>query len=170
MVAATDEDMWQRLAILLGRPDWATDESLKSADGRRRIEDVIEKGIEAWTLTRDADQAMSQLQAARIAAGVARLPIDLLKDPHLRSRAFLQEVERAFIGLHPQPSMPIREGVGPYVIRTAAPTLGQHNEQILSGLLGLSDAEIVELVREGIIGTAMLSEKEPAKSKKVSSD
>ncbi|WP_456659820.1 CaiB/BaiF CoA transferase family protein [Bradyrhizobium sp. JR3.5] len=152
MVAATDEDMWQKLAILIGRPDWATDASLKSAEARRGIEDVIEKAIEAWTLTRDADKAMCELQVAKVAAGVARLPIDLLKDRHLRSRAFLQEVERAFMGLHPQPSMPIREGVGPYAIRTAAPTLGQHNREILSGLLGLSDAGIAELGRDGIIG------------------
>ncbi|NOJ44561.1 CaiB/BaiF CoA-transferase family protein [Bradyrhizobium australiense] len=169
MVAATDADMWQRLAILIGRPDWATDTSLKSAEARRLVEDVIEADIAAWTLTRDADEAMSELQAAKIAAGVARLPTDLLKDRHLRSRAFLQQIERPFVGLHPQPSMPIREGAGPYAIRTAAPTLGQHNGEILSGLLGLSDAEIAELAKEGIIGTAMLSEGELAKIKKMSS-
>ncbi|WFU14545.1 CoA transferase [Bradyrhizobium sp. CB3481] len=170
VVAATDEDMWQRLAILIGRPDWATDASLKSVEGRRGIEDVIERGIEAWTLARDADHVMVQLQSARIAAGVARLPIDLLWDRHLRSRGFLQEIERAFIGLHPQPSMPIREGAAPYAIRAAAPTLGEHNREILSGILGLLEAEIAQLAREGIIGTKMLSEGELAKVKRVPSD
>ncbi|WGR97917.1 CoA transferase [Bradyrhizobium sp. ISRA443] len=165
IVAATDGNMWQRLAILIGRPDWATDTSLKAAEGRRGIEDEIEKAIETWTLARDADQAMSELQGARVAAGVARLPIDLLKDRHLKSRAFLQEVDRTFIGLHLQPSMPIREGTRPYAILTAAPTLGQHNGEILSGLLGLSDAEIAQLEREAIVGTAMLSEGELAKAR-----
>lgn len=169
MVAATDEAMWHRLAILIGRPDWSTDVSLKSAEARHGVQDVIERAIEAWTLARDADQAMSELQAVSVAAGVARLPIDLLKDRHLRSRAFLQEVERAFIGWHPQPSIPIREGVGPYAIRTAAPTLGQHNNEILSGLLELSDSEIAHLAREGIIGSRMLSQAELTK-KKVSPD
>ncbi|WP_375784814.1 CaiB/BaiF CoA transferase family protein [Bradyrhizobium sp. Pha-3] len=169
IVAVTDQDMWQRLAILIGRADWATNASLKSAEARRGIECEIERDIGAWTFARDADQAMSELQAARVAAGVARLPIDLLKDRHLRSRGFLQELERAFIGWHPQPSMPIREGGGPYAPRIAAPTLGQHNREILSGLLGLSDTEIAQLEGEGIIGTAMLSEEELAKAKKVSS-
>ncbi|MBT1517322.1 CoA transferase [Bradyrhizobium sp. SRL28] len=169
MIAATDEDMWRRLAGLIGRPDWATDVSLRSAEARRSIEDLIERSIEAWTLTRDADQAMSVLQAARVAAGVARLPIDLLNDRHLGSRGFLQEVERAFIGLHPQPSMPIREDAWPYAIRTAAPTLGQHNREILSGLLGLSEGDIAQLEREGIIGTKILSEEELAGTRKVSS-
>lgn len=160
LIAATGAEMWQRLAVLIGRPDWATDVSLRSAESRRGIEDLIEKGIEAWTLAREADKAMSELQAVRVAAGVARLPIDLLKDQHLGSRGFMQEIERAFIGLHPQPSMPIREHGEPYPVRTPAPTLGQHNREILSGLLRLSEAEIAQLVRNGIIGTKMLSEEE----------
>ncbi|MCP3415717.1 CoA transferase [Bradyrhizobium brasilense] len=169
MITATDQDMWLRLALLIGRPDWVTEPSLMSAEARRRIEDIIERGIESWTLARDADQAMSELQGARVAAGVARLPIYLLKDPHLSSRAFMQEVERAFIGLHPQPSMPIREGAQPHAIRVAAPTLGQHNEEILSELLGLSEVEIAQLAKEGIIGTALLSEEEMKRAKKMSS-
>lgn len=160
MVAATDDEMWQRLAICIGRPDWASDASLRSAEDRRRIENLIERGIEAWTLTRNANEAMYELQAARIAAGVARLPIDLLRDRHLRARGYLQEVERAFVGLHPQPAMPIREDAGPYATCAAAPTLGQHNEEILSELLGLSEDEIAQLARDAIIGTAMLSEAE----------
>ncbi|MCP3392213.1 CoA transferase [Bradyrhizobium sp. CCGB12] len=167
MVAATDQHMWQSLARLIGRPDWATDVSLEFAEARRDSEDLIEQAIEAWTITRDADQAMSELQSAGIAAGVARLPIDLLRDRHLRARGYLQEVDRAFIGGHPQPSMPIREGERPNAIRSAAPTLGQHNREILSGLLGLSDSEIAHLAREGIIGAVMLSEVELARTNRL---
>ncbi len=169
VVAVTDTEMWQRLAVLLGRLDWLNDESLKSAEARRAIEDGIESGIATWTLTRDADDAMTELQAVKVAAGVVRLPVDLLTDRHLKSRAFLQDVERAFIGLHPQPSMPIREGATPYAIHSAAPTLGQHNTDIMAGLLGLSDTEMAQLEREGIIGTAMLSERDLAKAKKAPS-
>ncbi|MCA1378677.1 MULTISPECIES: CoA transferase [unclassified Bradyrhizobium] len=159
-VAVTDAGMWQRLASVIGRADWAADPSLKLADGRRSIEDTIDRAIEAWTRIRDADQAMFQLQAASIAAGVVRLPIDLLKDPQLRSRSFFQDVERAFIGLHPQSSIPIREGARPHSIRRAAPILGEHNTELLTGLLGLCEAEIADLERKGIIGTRMLSEVE----------
>ncbi|SDJ94943.1 CoA-transferase family III [Bradyrhizobium sp. Rc2d] len=132
VVTATDADMWPRLAVLIGRPDRATDASLQSAEVRRGIEDLIEREIEDWTLTRDADQAMFELQAVAVAAGVARLPIDVLKNRHLGSRSLLQEVERALIGLHPQPSIPIQEGEGPCAIRISAPTLGQRNREILS--------------------------------------
>ena len=52
---------------------------------------------------------MGALQAAGVASGVARLPIELLKDTQLHARGFIQQVDRAFIGPHPQPSMPFRE-------------------------------------------------------------
>ncbi|MCK1423494.1 MULTISPECIES: CoA transferase [unclassified Bradyrhizobium] len=167
IVAATDDDMWERLATLIGRTDWAMDASLRITGARRAIEDEIERAIEAWTVNRDEDDAMAELQAAKVASGVARLPIDLLKDPHLRSRGFLQELERPFIGVHPQPSMPIRDSAKPYLVRTAAPTLGQHNREILSELLGLSDDEITQLAKDQIIGTTMLSEPDFATEKKM---
>ena len=98
---------------LLGRADWAADAQLKTAAGRRDIESEIEAAIAAWTSAREPEEAMSVLQAAGIASGVARLPIELLKDPQLHARGFIQEVDRAFIGKHPQPSMPFREGAKP---------------------------------------------------------
>ncbi|MCK1682822.1 CoA transferase [Bradyrhizobium sp. 147] len=158
VIAVTDPDMWRRLASIIGRPDWAADASLNSAEARRCVENEIETVIAAWTLSRDADEVMSELQAVKVAAGVARFPIDLLNDRQLKSRDFLQQIERAFIGVHSQPSMPIREDARPFAIRTPAPTLGQHNREVLSRILGLSDADIDQLQKENIIGTTMLSE------------
>ncbi|WP_375779656.1 CaiB/BaiF CoA transferase family protein [Bradyrhizobium sp. ma5] len=166
VVAVSDDAMWPRLARLLGREDWAADATLKTAASRRAIEAEIEAAITAWTSARDADEAMAALQAAGVASGVARLPIDLLDDPQLHARGFIQQVDRAFIGKHPQPSMPFREGDAPFAIRSVPPTLGEHNREILSGMLGLSDAELEELTREGIIGTEMLMEEQLVKEKK----
>jgi crotonobetainyl-CoA:carnitine CoA-transferase CaiB-like acyl-CoA transferase len=109
---------------------------------------------------------MNALQAAGVASGVARLPIELLKDPQLLARGFIQEIDRAFIGRHPQPSMPFRETGRPFAIRNPPPTLGEHNREILAGILGLSDAEIDRLAHDGIIGTEMLMEEQLVKEKK----
>jgi crotonobetainyl-CoA:carnitine CoA-transferase CaiB-like acyl-CoA transferase len=166
VVAVADDAMWPKLARLLGRSDWAVDKALGTASGRRAIEPEIESAITGWTSKRDPDGAMAELQAAGIAAGVARLPIDLLNDPQLHARGFIQEVDRAFIGKHPQPSMPFRDGDAPYAIRSVPPTLGEHNREILGGELGLSDAELDELTRDGIVGTEMLMEEQLVKEKK----
>ncbi len=147
-------------------PDWAADEALKSAAGAAPDRERDRGGHRAWTSTRAPDEAMNALQAAGVASGVARLPIDLLKDPQLHARGFIQEIDRAFIGRHPQPSMPFRETDQPFAIRCAPPTLGEHNREILAGMLGLSDAEIDQLARDGIIGTEMLMEEQLVKEKK----
>ncbi|MDI4235788.1 CoA transferase [Bradyrhizobium sp. Arg237L] len=168
VITVSSDAMWLRLATLLGRADWASDETLKTAAARRRVESEIEAAIAAWTAGRDAEDAMNLLQTAGVAAGVARLPIDLLRDPQLQARGFIQEVNRAFIGKHPQPSMPFRESAHPFPIRRIPPTLGEHNYEILSGMLSLSDAEIDQLERDGIIGTEMLMEEELVKKKQAS--
>jgi crotonobetainyl-CoA:carnitine CoA-transferase CaiB-like acyl-CoA transferase len=165
VVAASSDAMWTKLCKVLGRADWANDPSLTTAADRRRIENDIEAALSQWTTARAADDAMAELQAAGVAAGVARLPIEMLKDKQLHARGFIQEVDRAFIGRHPQPSMPFREGERPFPIRTAPPTLGEHNREILGGLLGLSDAEIEQLTRDNIIGTEMLMEEQLVKEK-----
>jgi crotonobetainyl-CoA:carnitine CoA-transferase CaiB-like acyl-CoA transferase len=166
VVAVSRDAMWPKLCQLLGRGDWAADETLKTAAGRRRIEAEIEAAIADWTATQDPEKAMGALQAAGISSGVARLPIDLLKDPQLHARGFIQEIDRAFIGRHPQPSMPFREAGRPFAIRSAPPTLGEHNREILESLLGLSGAEIDQLSRDGIIGTEMLMEQQLVKAQK----
>jgi crotonobetainyl-CoA:carnitine CoA-transferase CaiB-like acyl-CoA transferase len=166
VVAVSRDAMWPKLCKLLGREDWAADASLKTAAGRRCIEREIEAAIAGWTSTRNPDEAMSALQTAGIASGVARLPIDLLKDRQLQARGFIQEIDRAFIGRHPQPSMPFREAGRPFAIRSAPPTLGEHNREVLAGILGLSAAEIGQLERDGIIGTEMLMEQQLMKAQK----
>jgi crotonobetainyl-CoA:carnitine CoA-transferase CaiB-like acyl-CoA transferase len=166
VVAVSSDAMWPKLATLLGRADWAADPTLKTAASRRAIESAIEAAIRAWTSAREPEEAMTALQAAGVASGVARLPIELLKDPQLHARGFVQQVDRAFIGPHPQPSMPFREADKPFPIRSAPPTLGEHNREILGGMLGLSDAEIDQLTRDGIIGTEMLMEEQLVNQKK----
>jgi crotonobetainyl-CoA:carnitine CoA-transferase CaiB-like acyl-CoA transferase len=166
IVAVSNDAMWPKLCGVLGRADWAADEALKSAMGRRQIEREIEAAITNWTSTRAADEAMNLLQDAGVASGVARLPIELLKDPQLQARGFIQEIDRAFIGRHPQPSMPFRETDRPFAIRIPPPTLGEHNHEILAGVLGLSHVEIDQLARDGIIGTEMLMDVQLVKEKK----
>jgi crotonobetainyl-CoA:carnitine CoA-transferase CaiB-like acyl-CoA transferase len=141
--------MWQRLAALLDRPDL---KELSIAQ-RRGQQDALEALIAAWTLGRDPDAAMATLQAHDIAAGVVRVPFNLPEDPHLAARGFWHRLDRPFIGLHWQSSAAFREGPDAYPVRRVAPTLGQDNDAILGGRLGLSREEIDRLAAAGVIGT-----------------
>jgi crotonobetainyl-CoA:carnitine CoA-transferase CaiB-like acyl-CoA transferase len=137
------------------RPDLAADPALATAEGRRKNEDMIESAIHAWSRMTMVDPAMVALQAEGVPAAVARVPMDLLSDPQLMTIGHWQPMERAFLGPHLMPTVAYREdgAVLPRRITMAAPTLGQHNKEILGGILGLSDRELASLAEEGIIGT-----------------
>jgi crotonobetainyl-CoA:carnitine CoA-transferase CaiB-like acyl-CoA transferase len=155
-IAITDDAMWRRCCAAIGRADLAADPTLATAAGRRVREDEIERVIEAWTATREADAAMEVLQARQVAAGVVRSPYDLAADPHLLARDFWQPVDRPFCGPHVQPSLAFREDDSPYPIRHPAPTLGEFNRYVLGDILGLPDSELDRLAKLGVIGTEAL--------------
>jgi len=132
-------------------PDLAADSALATSAGRRRREAEIERAIEVWMATRSPDAAMLAVQRTGVAASAVRSPFRLEDEPHLRARGFWQPVERPFIGRHYQPSAPFREGAEAYPVNHPAPTLGEHNEQILTGLLGLTRADLERLSASGVI-------------------
>jgi crotonobetainyl-CoA:carnitine CoA-transferase CaiB-like acyl-CoA transferase len=149
VVSITDDVMWRAMSDLLDRPDLAD----LTAKQRRGQEAVLEAAINRWTATLGADEAMTIMQSRGIAAGVVRLPFELEREPHLVARGFWHQLDRPFIGKHWLSSSAFREGPAAYPIRRVAPTLGQDNEAILGGRLGLSRAELDRLGAADVIGT-----------------
>ena len=155
-IAVSDNAAWRALATLIGRSDLAAAAAFADAKARRAREDEIDALVSAWTRTQHGDAAMAALQAAGVAAGVARGALDLLTDPHLEARGFWQATQHVVIGRHMQASAPYRESDKPYGIASPAPLLGEHNAAILGEALGLSAEDLQRLEREGIIGTQPL--------------
>jgi crotonobetainyl-CoA:carnitine CoA-transferase CaiB-like acyl-CoA transferase len=158
VIAVADDSEWLRLCEVIDRPDLAADPALLSVAGRRGVENDLERVISAWSASIDADDAMRLLQAHGVSAGVARSPHELLlRDPHLDARGFWQKVSRDFVGDHFQPSLPFRENADPYPVRTPAPTLGQHTEDVLRACLSMTDDELAELRAAAVTGSVAVS-------------
>jgi crotonobetainyl-CoA:carnitine CoA-transferase CaiB-like acyl-CoA transferase len=91
-----------------------------------------------------------------VAAGPVLSATSLLGDAHLAATGFWVRAERAYVGTHVVPRAPYRlDGVAPR-LRCPAPTLGQHNAEILREILDLPAAEIAALERAGVIGTTAI--------------
>ena len=115
--------------------------------------DQLTAMLEAWTAKCSPAAAAEALQAAGIAAGPVLPAHTLLEDPHLKSAGFWRRIERRYVGDHVVPKPPFAiDGIAP-ALHKPSPTLGQHNEEVLRDVLGLSPAEIQALERDGIIGT-----------------
>ena len=112
----------------------------------------IEKVLSGWTKQGDARSLMEKLRSVGIKATVLNEIADLMEEPHLVAREYMQFVERAFVGSQPHPSSPWRIAESPLAVKHSAPTLGQHNREVLCGILGLPDDELASLEEKGIIG------------------
>ena len=120
---------------------------------RLEREDQLDAAIAAWTSERTANGAMAALQAAGVAAGAVRQSDELTEDPHLKDRDYWKYIERDYVGELPHAAAPYRIDGRPLSIDWPSPTLGQHNREVLGGLLGLTDPQIGELERDEIVGT-----------------
>lgn len=118
---------------------------------KRRV-DEIDRILTDSFRDKDAKVVMRQFQSIGIPAAAALTTVDILNDPHLAERGFWQFRERAFVGLQPHPSPPYRVGREPFSVISPAPTLGQHNEEVLKSVLGLEDNELSRLEKLGVIG------------------
>jgi len=159
VIAISSDVEWESFSQAIGSPSWTREERFADSLGRWQNQDELDKLIEAWTAEHDHYQVMHILQAAGIRAAPVVTAPELLSDPHLEKRGFFETFDHPEMGLHPYPGIPYKLSETPGSIRMPAPTLGQHNEQILSELLGLSQREIAQLAAEEVIGTRPLGAK-----------
>jgi crotonobetainyl-CoA:carnitine CoA-transferase CaiB-like acyl-CoA transferase len=153
-LAVTDDEQWARLRKVLGDPAWARDHALATLDGRRAAHDRIDEELAAWCATRDAAATADELSEAGIPAGYVIDARDVVKNPQLRHRGYAEVEEHPVTGAHPIPMVPFRFRTRRDTgwLRRPSPTLGQHNDEILGGELGLTDAELAGLRDAGQIG------------------
>lgn len=155
-LSVVTDDQWQALAGALGATDLADDPALAHHAGRQRGHDHIDARITAWASQLDPDAAVSALVQAGVPAGHLVDHRRISEHPHMAARGFFETVEHPVVGAQKVFSLPLRyRGIDRFV-RTPAPTLGQHNHEVLGDLLGLDDAELAKLEADHVIGTAPL--------------
>jgi crotonobetainyl-CoA:carnitine CoA-transferase CaiB-like acyl-CoA transferase len=151
LTIATDEQ-WEALVDVLGAPGWATDPDLRSYGGRRAAHDEIDAHLAEWCAEQDAAEVAEALVERGVPAASAWDPRRLHEHPQLEARRYYETVEHPEVGWQPTPTWPFRMRSIDRWIRTPAPTLGEHNHDILVGDLGLDQARYDALWEAGVIG------------------
>jgi len=153
-LSIASDAQWRALRSALGSPPWAMDAALDTLEGRRAAHDAIDAELRAWTRDRDRAGLVAELRALGIPASEVTSPCRLFQtNPQLQERHYFETPEHPVVGAMPLPSLPFRSASTDRWLRTPAPMLGQHNEVVLCGVLGLSPAELRELEAAGVIGT-----------------
>ncbi len=149
-IAVHDDPGWRRLVQAMGAPDWTHAEH-DLTSGRLADSEAIDAGIAAWTRGFDAHALMQTLQAEGVEACAVQTYADLQDDPQLAHREHWVELEHPHLGPLRFERSGLRLGDSPGAITRPGPVLGEHNREILAGILGLGEAEIEALVEAGVV-------------------
>lgn len=148
----TDEE-WRSFCNVLGNTELASDPRFNTLMARKKNEEELDRLVNEWTITHTAEEVMALMQAAGVPAGIMETPEDQMEyDPQLKHRHFFWEFER------PGGEEKYRSLTGchclltktPYELKNA-PLVGEHNDYVYKGLLGMSNKEMAEMVKEGVI-------------------
>jgi crotonobetainyl-CoA:carnitine CoA-transferase CaiB-like acyl-CoA transferase len=152
-LAIVTDEHWEALTQILGAPSWATAPQLATGRGRRAAHDFIDGQLASWFAEMDLATVVEELVGRGVPAASAVDPRHILDNPQLRARGFIESFDHPVIGQHETMGMPfhLSSYEGPW-IRTPSPTLGQHNSEVLSNVVGLSEEEINDFRWRGING------------------
>ena len=149
-IACFSDEEWRRLVAVLGSPQWATSPKFATLSGRLQHQEELDRGIQEWTQTVDKYELMEKCQAA----GVRAMPVQSTEnrvehDPQLRHREMYLELEHPTLGLRKFQNAPFKLSETPAHNFKPAPLIGQHNQEIYEGILGLSHQEFVSGYEDG---------------------
>jgi crotonobetainyl-CoA:carnitine CoA-transferase CaiB-like acyl-CoA transferase len=137
-----DDEEWVRLIDAMGSPDGAGDSRFASLKGRLDNHDEIEKLISSWCGGLNSERSVTTLRSSGIPVTTVMAAPSLYDDPHLSARKFYQVLDHSTMGQRRYPRWPMIQNPGPKGLhRYGAPTLGQHNAEVLREL-GLTESEI----------------------------
>lgn len=152
VIAIGSDDEWQALCRIMGNPPWCSEAKFATCLGRWHHQEELDRRLAEWTSDCDAYEVMGLLQREGLAAGPVMDERDLCRDPHLKSRGFLEELNQSETGTYSYPGLMWKSTAFPNALRSPPCLLGEHNEYIYRELLGYSGAEYEKLETQGHIG------------------
>jgi benzylsuccinate CoA-transferase BbsF subunit len=150
-IVCADDSEWARLARAIGKPELASDPRFATLAARKENEDALEAIVSAWTATRRVAYVVDTLQAAGVAAGACADSKYLSEDKHLTEREYFVYREHPEVGKRQHCGIPWRMSGTVVEVKAAAPVLGQHTDEVMTGLLGYSAAEVDALRAKGAL-------------------
>ncbi|MEV3961234.1 CoA transferase [Nocardia sp. NPDC050193] len=153
VIAANQDTVFRRLCAAMDRPELATDERFANHTARGRNQDELDAIIGEWAARRQPGEIISTLGEAGVISGPINTVAEVVTDPQLNARGMIadhydERIERNVKGPGIVPVLSATPGT----IRTAGSARpGQHNDEVYSGLLGKSAAEVAALRSQGIV-------------------
>jgi len=150
MTSRANPDHWDRLLKLVGREDLIGDQRYATPMDRLEREPEVDAVIAEWTRHHTKQEAMQLIGAAGIPAGAVLDTMELQNDASFEQRGIMQVMHHPVHGAFKMPAWPVRVDGKPSQV-VASPILGQHTAQVLGTWLGMSEADMEGLRRDGAV-------------------
>ncbi|MGQ4809481.1 putative CoA-transferase [Candidatus Entotheonellaceae bacterium PAL068K] len=151
VISCTTDAQWRTLARLMQVEGLADDPGFATAADRWEQHDELDELISTWTRDWTPHQLMRELQAVGVPAGAMQTAEDLWRDVQLRARDYTVMLEHPELGMVEHPGMTVRLHTTPGHIQRPVGRLGEANNAVFRGLLGLAADELSRLVKAGVI-------------------
>jgi crotonobetainyl-CoA:carnitine CoA-transferase CaiB-like acyl-CoA transferase len=151
-LAVTTDAEWAALCALLDRPDLPRDPRFATSVARVRHRGDLDRLLAAWTRDQEHRALARRLQEAGVPAGAVLNMKEVLDDPHIRARGFLEAIEGPDFGFLEMNGVAWKMSVTPGGIRLIPPPLAAHNPYAYAEVLGLAAQEIRALEEAALIG------------------
>jgi crotonobetainyl-CoA:carnitine CoA-transferase CaiB-like acyl-CoA transferase len=143
---------WSNFCKAIDRPDLIDDPRYRLMEDRAACRHELVALTEAWMNTFDTDaEVIARFEAQRVPCSPVLSPLDAIGHEYFEHRDMVRWVEDPLLGKIPIPGYPFKFGGQPELPDLTAPLLGQHNSEILSSHLGMTDERIAELTAAGVL-------------------
>ena len=149
VLPASTSNMWERLLELLDDPDGEL-ARLDTAAKRVAQRPLVNAAVTAFTSRYDRDELVEMLRSRGIACGTVNTVADIVDDPHVHERGNLVRIDDPELG-----ELLVQAPIGKFstisTVVSTGPRLGEHNDELLGALDGMTDERLADLKRTGVV-------------------
>ena len=146
-----NDSQFRKFAEVAGQPGWADDPRFVSNKQRVANRAVLVPLIRQATVFKTTAQWVEQLEAVGVPCGPINEMAQVFADPQVQARGLAFELPHVLAGLVPQVGSPIRLSETPVEYRRAPPLLGEHTQEVLARVLGVTTVDLELLRQSGVL-------------------
>ena len=151
MIGANQDTVFARLCEAMGSPGLASDRRYADHQARGENQRELDELIANWSAKFQTRELLDLLERSGVPSGLIYRTPDMLEDPHFAARQAIVETTHPQFGRLRMQNVAPRLSLSPSSIRTPAPALGQHNDEVFGGLLGIGAAALADYRARGVI-------------------
>jgi crotonobetainyl-CoA:carnitine CoA-transferase CaiB-like acyl-CoA transferase len=150
-IACTNDKIYQRLAVAMNEPHMADPENWGTLAHRERDREAVDQHVGEWTARYDRAELLRICEESQVPCGPVYSIDEIFEDPQYAARGNILKMKDERVGELSIPNLVPRLSDTPGRVNSLGPALGQHNDEVFKGLLGMSDEEISRLDAAGVI-------------------